>query len=100
MEDSSRRIRGSRRAAAKKSGTLLLAEGLAVGALVHGGVALVGTYQDAVQGAVVAVGAVVSALLNGAFNALVCLTIHSRFLLFGDVLSMIHIFFSIHTLFN
>ena len=71
---------------------LLLAEGLAVGALVHGGVALVGTYQDAVQGAVVAVGAVVSALLNGAFNALICLTIHCQFLLFDDVVSMEYFF--------
>ena len=54
-----------------------------------------GAYQDAIQGAVVAVGAVVGALLHGAFNALVCLTIHCQFLLFRDRHSMLQIFFSI-----
>ena len=61
---------------------LLHSEGLAVSALVHGGVTLVGADQNTVQGAEVCVLAVVSALLNGAFNALVCLAIHSEFLLF------------------
>ena len=55
---------------------LLLAEGFAVGALIHGGVLLMGAYQDAVQRAVVLSIAVVSALLNGAFNALVCILVH------------------------
>ena len=53
-------------------GRLLLAEGLAVSALIHGGVLLVSTYQDAIQGAVVFGIAVVSALLHGAFDGLVC----------------------------
>ena len=61
---------------------LLLAEGLAVSALVHGGVALVGADQNTVQSAEVCILAVVSALLNGALNALVCFAIHNQFLLF------------------
>ena len=77
--------------------SLLLAEGLAVGALVHSGVALVGAHQNAVQSAVICVGAVVGALLNGAFNALVSLAIHSLFLLFGDVLSMLQFFKYMHS---
>ena len=57
---------------------LLLAEGLAVGALVHSRICLVGTHQDALQGAEVCVLAVVCALCNGAFNALVCMAVHSH----------------------
>ena len=64
------------------SGYLFLAEGHTVGALIHGGVAFVGADQDAVQSAVVGILAVVSALMNGAFNTLVCFTIHVSFLLF------------------
>ena len=56
---------------------LLLAEGLAVGALVHGGVALVGAHQDAVQSAEIGIAAVVGALVYGAFNALVSVTVHN-----------------------
>ena len=55
---------------------LLLAERLAVGALIHSRILLVGTHQNPVQGAVVFGIAVVSTLLNGAFNALVCLAVH------------------------
>ena len=54
----------------------LLAEGLAVGTLVHGGIALMGAYQNAIQSAVVGVGAVVCALLYGALDALVCFAVH------------------------
>jgi hypothetical protein len=61
---------------------LLLAEGLAVGALVHCGVLLVGTHQDSLQRAVVGVVAVVSAGLDGAFDALVGIAVHGHFLLF------------------
>ena len=61
---------------------LLLSEGLTVSALVHGGVTFVGTNQNTIQSAEVGAAAVVSALLNGAFDALVCLAIHSEFLLF------------------
>ena len=57
---------------------LLAAEGLAVGALVHGGVCLVGADQDPVQGTVVLVGAVMGALLYGTFDGLVSMTIHKK----------------------
>jgi hypothetical protein len=55
---------------------LLLAEGLAVRALIHGRVGFVGANQDAIQGAVVLSIAMVSALLDGTFEALVCVTVH------------------------
>jgi len=61
---------------------LFLAEGLAVSALVHSGITLVGANQNTVQSAEICILAVVSALLNGAFDALVCFAIHSEFLLF------------------
>ena len=67
--------RGSR--SCRGSGKSLLAEGHTVGALIHGGVALMGTYQDAVQGAVVLAVTVMCTLLNGTFNGLVGVTIHS-----------------------
>jgi hypothetical protein len=57
---------------------LLCPEGLAVGALVLGGVCFMGAHQDAVQGAVVLGIAVVSAGLDGAFNALVGMTVHRK----------------------
>ena len=56
-----------------------LAEGLAVGALVLGGVSLVGTHLDTVQRAVVLGVAVVCAGLDGAFDALVCMAVHIEF---------------------
>ena len=55
---------------------LFLAEGHAVGALIHSGIHLVGTNQDFVQGTVVLMAAMVGALLDGAFDALVCMTVH------------------------
>jgi hypothetical protein len=68
---------------------LSLSEGLAVGTLVHGRVLLVGTNQDAVQGAVVRIVAVVSARLNGTLDTLVCMLVHDLFLLcFGFLNSM------------
>ena len=60
---------------------LLLAEGLAVGALVHGGVHLVGTHQDLVQGAVVLTLAVMGTLLDGTLDRLVCIAVHNEILL-------------------
>ena len=60
----------------------LLAEGLAVGALIHGGIGLVSTYQDAIQGAEICILAVVSALRNSTLNALVSMAIHDLGLLF------------------
>jgi hypothetical protein len=61
---------------------LLLAEGLAVGALIHGGICLVGAHQNVIQRAVVVGVTVVSALSYGAFDALVCIAVHSHDLLF------------------
>ena len=55
---------------------LLLAEGLAVGTLVHGGIHFMGAHQDAVQRAVVLGIAVIGALLDGAFDALVGMVVH------------------------
>ena len=68
---------------------LLLAERLAVGALIHGGIQLMGAHQDPIQGTVVFGIAVIGTLLNGAFDALVCLAAHGVFLLlFGFTDSM------------
>ena len=64
------------------SRVLLLTEGLAVGALVHGGICLMGTDQDSIQRAEVLLTAVVGALLHSAFDALVCMAVHTQFLLF------------------
>ena len=61
-----------------------LTEGLAVGALIHGGVYFVGAHQNAVQRAVVLVFAVMGALVHGAFNALIGMTIHCFFLLLNE----------------
>ena len=55
---------------------LFLPEGLAVSALIHGGVGLMGAHQNLVQRAVVFAVAVVCALLDSTFNALVCVTVH------------------------
>ena len=60
----------------------LLAEGLAVGALIHGGIRLMGAYQDPIQRAVVLTGAVMGALVYGALDALVGMTVHKKYLLF------------------
>ena len=64
----------------------LLAEGLAVGALIHGGVSFVGTNQDAVQRAVVLVFTEVCALMDGALYALIGIAFHviSSFLLIRE----------------
>ena len=68
-------------AADAATGKLLLAEGLAVGALIHSGILLVGAHHDAVQRTVVFGVAVVSAGLDGTFDALVCVGIHNLDLL-------------------
>ena len=57
---------------------LLFAEGHAVGALIHGRIHLVGTNQNLVQGAVVLVAAMIGTLLDSAFDALVCMTVHRK----------------------
>ena len=58
------------------SASSLLAEGLAVSALIHGGICLMGAYQDPLQRAKVGILAVMGALLDSTLNALVCMTIH------------------------
>ena len=63
-------------------GMLLLAEGLTVSALIHGGICLVGAHHNAIQGTVVLGVAVICTLLDGALNALICVTVHCSFLLF------------------
>ena len=55
-----------------------LAEGLAVGALVLGRIGLMGTHQNPVQRAVVLTVTVVGTGLNGAFDALIGMTIHKN----------------------
>ena len=55
---------------------LLSAEGFAVGALIHRGIGFVGAHQDAVQGAVVLILAMMGALLDGAFDTFVGMTVH------------------------
>ena len=80
MGDSSRKTAAAF-AAAFYPGSLLFPEGHAVGALVHGGVHLVGAHHDLVQRAVVLVLTMVGTLLDGTLDALVCMTVHSKSLL-------------------
>ena len=68
--------------------TLLLTEGLAVGTLIHSRICLMGTHQDALQGAEVCVLAVMSALGDSTLNALVCMAIHGRSSFWFDITSM------------
>ena len=68
---------------------LLLAEGLTVGALIHSGICLVGTYQNAVQRTEIGILTVMGALLDSTLNALIGVTIHKMFPPFlSDTLSM------------
>ena len=60
---------------------LSLLEGLAVGALIHGGIDLVGANHDSIQRAIVLVAAVMGTLSNGTLDALVSMAIHTDFLL-------------------
>ena len=60
---------------------LLLAEGHAVGASIHSGVCFVSAYLDLLQRAVVGISTMMCALGNGTLDALVCVTVHSFFLL-------------------
>jgi len=62
--------------------SLFLTEGHAVGALILGGICLMGANQNPLQRTVVCFVTVVCALLNSTLNALVCVAIHSSFLLF------------------
>ena len=85
---------------APREEALLPAEGLAIGTLVHGGVALVRTNQNTVQSAVVCVATVVGALMNGAFNALVSFAIHIGSSFFIDGHSMAVFFWLIPVVCN
>ena len=72
---------------------LLLNEGHAVGALVDGRVGLMGADADAIEGTVILAAAVVAALGDMAFDAVVCFfrkMTHSYFLLFESTLSVPH----------
>ena len=71
---------GKRKAAASAAAkdALLLAEGLAVGALVNSGIGLVGAYKNTIQRTEVFGVAVIGALLNGAFDALVGVAAHNN----------------------
>ena len=60
---------------------LLLAEGHAVGALILSGVALVGAHHDLIQRAVVLLFTVMCTLVDGAFDGLVGMAVHSNSLL-------------------
>ena len=61
---------------------LLLAEGLTVGALVHGRVHFMGTNQNMIQRAVVLALAVMGTLMDGTLDTLVCVAIHNVILLY------------------
>ena len=78
---SSREKPGKRQQTLPLSLSSALAEGLAVSALVLGGIGLVGAHQNPVQGAVVLAVAVICAGLNGTFDTLICMAIHNVFLL-------------------
>ena len=66
-----------RRQDAAAEGMLLLLEGFAVGALIHSRIGFVGAHQNTVQRTVVFAVAVVSALLNSTFDALVGFAVHN-----------------------
>ena len=70
--------RKSRQHPLPRSARLLLPEGHAVGALIHGGVAFVGAHQDPVQRTEILVLAVISALMDGALDALVGIAVHNK----------------------
>ncbi len=69
-------IKERRRLFAAAKIALLFPERLAVRALIHGGVCFVGAHKDFVQRAVVCAVAVVCALANGAFDALIGVFVH------------------------
>jgi hypothetical protein len=71
----------------RRHSKLLLAEGLAVGALLIGGVHLVGSHLDVIKRAVISGIAVIGTLLDGTGDALVCVAVHknSSFLLGSDL---------------
>ena len=89
----------SKSAAAEAAAPFLsLAEGLAVGTLVHGRIGLVGAHQNPVQRAVVLGIAMVCAGLDGTLNALIGVVVHGSLLLFNEFgISMSGVRKTIHT---
>ena len=75
-------------AANAAASVLLLAERHAVGTLVNSGVRFMGADQDALQGAVVCVFTMMGALRYGTLDALVCIAVHSLFLLLHVIVSL------------
>ena len=76
--DSSRKKAAVEHTADDREKVLLLAEGHAVGALILGGICLVGTHGDAVQRTVVFLLAVMGALADGTFDGLVGMAVHKK----------------------
>ena len=68
--------KGGSRRPGSLAGASAFAERLTVGALIHGGIRLMGTHQNTVQRTVILGITVMRALVYGAFNALVGMTIH------------------------
>ena len=60
---------------------LLLAERLAISALINSRILFMSAHQNPIQRAVVLRVTVISALLNGAFDTLICLVVHDIILL-------------------
>ena len=65
---------------------LFLTEGHTVGALILGGIPFVSTNQNALQRAVVSFVAVMCALMDSTFDALICIAVHALILLFSVML--------------
>ena len=63
--------------------SLFLAEGHTIGALIHSRISLVSTNQDSIQRTEILLTAVVCALLHSTLDALICVTVHNKFLLFS-----------------
>ena len=76
--DSSSKKAAAENTAANRDFELLLAEGHAVGALILGGICLVGTHGDAVERTVVFLLAVMGALADSTFDGLVGMAVHKK----------------------
>ena len=76
--NSSRKKAAAENTAANGEIELLLAEGHAVGALILGGICLVGTHSDAVQRTVVFLLAVMCTLADSTLDGLVGMAVHKK----------------------
>ena len=61
---------------------LFLTEGHAVGALINSRICFMSAHKNTLQRAVVGLIAVMCALMDSTFDALVCIAVHNLFLLF------------------